>query len=102
MTIDDNTFTVVEGIVSEYCKRINIQFEEGMMEWDESDKNHPEFGTYYASFFEDMLNTKRFHKGPSVSRSSYPDLNTLPDVVHETIKASMPYYEKLYQLRIQK
>ena len=47
----------------EYCKRVNMPFEEDMMEWDEGDKKHSEF-VAWLPFFEDLLNTRRFQKEP--------------------------------------
>ena len=84
----------------EYCKRVNMPFEEDMMEWDEGDKKHSEF-VAWLPFFEDLLNTRCFQKEPSATRATFSDPSTLPDIVKDTIKSSMPYYEKLYSLRIQ-
>ena len=75
-----------------------MPFEDGMMEWNENDKSHHEFATW-SPFFEDLFKNTSFQKGPSASRAAFPDLCTLPDIVHETIKTCMPYYEKLYNLR---
>ena len=77
-----------------------MPFEEGMLEWDEKDKDHPEF-EFWAVFFKDLLQSKSFSKDPSASRSKFPDLSSLPPIVHETIEECMPIYEKLYKLRIQ-
>ena len=63
----------------EYCKRVNMPFEQEMMEWDEGDKKHSEFVTWLT----------------------FSDPSTLPDIVKDTIKSSMAYYKKLYSLRIQ-
>ena len=89
-----------EKTLRKYCEQVNVPFEKEMMTWNENDKNHHEFATWLP-FFEDLFKNTSFQKGPSASRTAFPDLSTLPEVVHETIKACMPYYEKMYKLRMQ-
>ena len=70
-----------------------------MLSWKKDDENREEFNQA-RSFCEDLFKSTTFRKGDSVSRASFPDVSELPDIVRETIKESLQYYDKLYQLRI--
>ena len=71
-----------------------------MLRWNETDKDDEMFKDFTDIFYTDILSSDGFHKGSSSSRQKYPDLNTLPDEVNQKIQESMPYYDKLYELRI--
>ena len=71
-----------------------------MLSWKKDDENREEFNQ--ARFFcEDLFKSTTFRKVDSDSRASFPGISELPDIVKETIKDSLPYYEQLYKLRIQ-
>ena len=79
---------------------MNVPFEEEMLKWKEEDVDREEF-KLAKDLCVDLFKTTSFRKEPSESRASFPELNTLPKIVHQTIRRDLPYYEKLHKLRIQ-
>ena len=71
-----------------------------MLSWKKDDENREEFNQS-RPMCDDLFKSTTFRKVDSDSRASFPDVSELPDIVKETIKESLEYYDKLYKLRIQ-
>ena len=71
-----------------------------MLSWKKDDENREEFNQS-RPYCDDLFKSTTLRKVDSDSRASFPDVSELPDIVKETIKESLQYYENLYQLRIQ-
>ncbi|XP_071941271.1 uncharacterized protein [Antedon mediterranea] len=92
-----------EMILREFCKRTGIQYDDKLLNWDTGEgvlqkwkannvylKGHKVFG-----YYDKVLASERFHKPePSADRAE------LSEDVNTCIDAALPYYEKLYALRL--
>ena len=70
-----------------------------MLSWKKNDENREEFNQS-RNYCEDLFKSTTIINVDSDSRASFPDVSELPDIVKETMKESLQYYKKLYQLRI--
>ena len=83
-----------------YCERIGASFEKKMLEWEP--RPVPDWDKF-EGWHENVLKSSGFQKkDPSNSKvdASRKVKDKLPNIVMQTIKHCMPFYEELHKNRI--
>ncbi|XP_072041026.1 uncharacterized protein [Amphiura filiformis] len=102
----DDLQTSPASIMRQYCDAIGIPFNESMLQWPAGTDHLDDWiinSTFVSinkipengGFYEAAFNSTHF-KAPS----KIPSRSDLTDDILELVDASMPYYEKLYEMRI--
>ncbi|XP_065053349.1 uncharacterized protein LOC135682402 [Rhopilema esculentum] len=97
----DDLLNDPEGIMQEYCERIGARFEKEMLEWEPNPM--PDWERC-VRWHENVLKSSGFQKkNPNNFKidASRKGEEKLPNVIIQTIKNCMPFYEGLHKKRIQ-
>ncbi|XP_071956230.1 uncharacterized protein [Antedon mediterranea] len=104
MIIDsDDLLENPEFILKQFCKHTGIQYKDELLSWNAGDgvvknwKFSEIFmqGNQLCGYFADAFASQNFYKSsPAADRAD------LPEDVKVCVDASMPYYEKMYALRL--
>ncbi|XP_071943819.1 uncharacterized protein [Antedon mediterranea] len=92
-----------EIILREFCKRTGIQYKDELLNWNAGDSVVQKWkssdllmqGNQLCGYYEDAFASQNFYKSPPAA-----DRKDIPEDVKICVDASMPYYEKMYALRL--
>ncbi|XP_033116339.1 branched-chain-amino-acid aminotransferase-like protein 1 [Anneissia japonica] len=92
-----------ESILRQFCDGIGIQYTDKLMSWNAGDSIVQEWkipkvylqGNQVFGYYKKAFSSRNF-----VKPSPTPDRSDLPNDVNTCIDAAMPYYEKMYALRL--
>ncbi|XP_033110163.1 branched-chain-amino-acid aminotransferase-like protein 1 [Anneissia japonica] len=92
-----------ELILKQFCERTCVQYTDKLLQWNAGDGVVQEWkvskvllqGNQLLGYYQNAFDSQHFHKpNPAPSRSE------LPDDVNTCIDGALPYYEKMYALRL--
>jgi hypothetical protein len=87
-----------EDILRQYCVKVGLEFEPGMLNWDETPQDMSVFQDWMP-WFEGVLTSKKFE--PSATKPKSPAvMPQLPGYVQRAIEENMVYYNKMFAKRI--
>jgi len=86
-----------EVMMKMYCEAVGLKYKPEMISWP-LDNEPPSNGVVSEGWNDRVKETTGFEK--SLVIKPLPLDEDLPDIVKETIKEQMPYYESLYALRL--
>ena len=72
MDNNKNIDLISEDILRQYCRRMGLEFEDGMLNWDETPKNMEIFKDWMP-WFEGVLTSKSFE--PSATKPKSPQVS---------------------------
>ncbi len=82
----------------QYCIKVGLNFEEGMLKWDDTPKEMEVFQDWMP-WFEGVLTSKSFQ--PSATKPKSPlVLPNLPGYVQKAIDDNMEFYNQMYKHRL--
>ncbi|XP_071943820.1 uncharacterized protein [Antedon mediterranea] len=92
-----------EIILREFCNRTGIQYKDELLSWNAGDSVVQKWkfselfmkGNQLCGYYEDAFASQNFYKAPPPA-----DRADLPEDVKICVDASMPYYERMYELRL--
>ncbi|XP_071948559.1 uncharacterized protein [Antedon mediterranea] len=99
----DDLLETPEFILREFCKRTGIQYKDELLSWNAGDSVVQKWkfsemfmqGNKLCGYYEDAFASQSYYKSnPPADRAD------LPEDVKICVDASMPYYEKMYALRL--
>jgi len=81
-----------------FCDKVGIQFEDRMLNWEDTPQDLAVFQEWMP-WFEGVLTTNTFQ--PSATKPKSPMvMPDLPRHVQKAIDDNMPFYNKMYALRL--
>ena len=85
-----------------YCSNYNIEYNQHMLNWDVNSLNE-EMLLYGESWFGDLLTSHTVRRDPNLKNflEHPPDMSSLPQEVRNCIEQNLPFYEKLYRVKVQ-
>lgn len=88
----------IEPFLRQYCDKVGIDFQESMINWQETPKDIAAF-TDWMPWFEGVLTSTTFQPSPTKPKSPLimPDL---PKHVQRAIDDNMIYYNTMYAKRL--
>ncbi|XP_071943818.1 uncharacterized protein [Antedon mediterranea] len=92
-----------ELVLKEFCNRTGVTYKDELLNWNAGDSviqkwkfsNTIMQGNQFMGYYKEAFASQKFYKAPSPA-----DRADLPEDVNKCIDEAMPYYEKMYQLRI--
>lgn len=91
----DDVLNDPKKILSEYCKKVGINFNDNMLQW-EYGKVPNESWLYWKGWHDDAINCTCFRKPTNCDKT----INDLPAEMQECVIKQLPFYEKLFELRL--
>tara|TARA_Y100000389_G_scaffold190193_1_gene214801 strand:- start:14631 stop:15347 length:717 start_codon:yes stop_codon:yes gene_type:complete len=76
-----------EKILSQWCKGINLKFDNSMLNWKKG--SHPQDGIWWEHWYDSVINTTHFQKFSK-------DKNDLDKKYQSIYDEALEYYKKLY------
>ena len=76
-----------EKILSQWCKAINLKFDNSMLNWKKG--SHPQDGIWWKHWYDSVINTTHFQKFSK-------DKNELDKKYQSIYDEALEYYKKLY------
>ncbi|XP_033113568.1 branched-chain-amino-acid aminotransferase-like protein 1 [Anneissia japonica] len=92
-----------ELILKQFCERTRIQYTDKLLKWNAGDGIIQEWkasnvfvqGNELFGFYKNAFDSQHFYKPTPV-----PGRSELPDDVNACVDGALPYYEKMYTLRL--
>ncbi|XP_077998748.1 uncharacterized protein LOC144451719 [Glandiceps talaboti] len=82
-----------------YCDAVGLHFDESMLHWEANTR--PDFlSPFWENWFTDIIKSDGFKKRSPGQPNVDVDVSVLPREFQEVIEESMPYYNKLYEIRL--